>query len=71
MLQKICLKLVECQCYLKLYWTRIVENELKKVNGRMKQKGHTLEVGQDVIDWLIEKSFHADLGARPLKRGIV
>ena len=49
---------------------RIVENELKKVNGRMKQKGHTLEVGQEVIDWLIEKSFHADFGARPLKRGI-
>ncbi|MFO1077437.1 MAG: ATP-dependent Clp protease ATP-binding subunit, partial [Planctomycetota bacterium] len=49
---------------------RIVENELKKVNGRMKQKGHVLEVTQQVIDWLIEKSFHDDFGARPLKRGI-
>ncbi|MCC7397107.1 MAG: ATP-dependent Clp protease ATP-binding subunit, partial [Planctomycetes bacterium] len=49
---------------------RIVENELKKVKGRMKQKGHVLDVDQSVIDWLIEKSFHEDFGARPLKRGI-
>ncbi len=49
---------------------RIVENELKKVNTRMKQKGHILEVDQTAIDWLIEKSFHQDFGARPLKRGI-
>ena len=49
---------------------RIVENELAKVNKRMKQKGHVLEVDQSVVDWLIEKSFHEDFGARPLKRGI-
>jgi ATP-dependent Clp protease ATP-binding subunit ClpC len=49
---------------------RIVENELAKVNKRMKQKGHVLEVDQSVIEWLIEKSFHEDFGARPLKRGI-
>jgi len=49
---------------------RIVENELKKVNVRMKQKGHVLDVDQSVIDWLIQKSFHEDFGARPLKRGI-
>ncbi len=49
---------------------RIVENELRKVNSRMKQKGHELEVDQSVVDWLIEKSFHEDFGARPLKRGI-
>ncbi|MFM1872230.1 MAG: hypothetical protein RL398_1652, partial [Planctomycetota bacterium] len=49
---------------------RIVENELAKVNKRMKQKGHELAVDQSVIDWLIEKSFHEDFGARPLKRGI-
>ncbi|MBL8736163.1 MAG: ATP-dependent Clp protease ATP-binding subunit [Planctomycetes bacterium] len=48
----------------------IVENELRKVNSRLKQKGHVLEVDQTVIDWLIEKSFHEDFGARPLKRGI-
>ncbi|MEO6593364.1 MAG: ATP-dependent Clp protease ATP-binding subunit, partial [Planctomycetota bacterium] len=49
---------------------RIVENELRKVSARMKQKHHVLEVDQSVIDWLIEKSFHEDFGARPLKRGI-
>ncbi|HZN41640.1 MAG TPA: ATP-dependent Clp protease ATP-binding subunit [Planctomycetota bacterium] len=49
---------------------RIVENEMRKVNARMKQKGHVLDVDQAVIDWLIEKSFHEDFGARPLKRGI-
>ncbi|MFK7741084.1 MAG: ATP-dependent Clp protease ATP-binding subunit [Planctomycetota bacterium] len=49
---------------------RIVENELVKVNERMKEKGHDMTVTQPVIDWLIEKSFHEDFGARPLKRGI-
>jgi len=49
---------------------RIVENELTKVNKRVQQKGHLLQVEQSVIEWLIEKSFHEDFGARPLKRGI-
>jgi ATP-dependent Clp protease ATP-binding subunit ClpC len=49
---------------------RIVENELAKVNKRMKQKGHVLEIDASVTDWLIQKSFHEDFGARPLKRGI-
>jgi ATP-dependent Clp protease ATP-binding subunit ClpC len=49
---------------------RIVENELAKVNKRVKQKGHLLEVDASVADWLIQKSFHEDFGARPLKRGI-
>ncbi|MBL8756564.1 MAG: ATP-dependent Clp protease ATP-binding subunit [Planctomycetes bacterium] len=49
---------------------RIVENELAKVNKRVKHKGHVLEVDQSVVDWLIQKSFHEDFGARPLKRGI-
>jgi len=48
----------------------IVENELVKVNGRMNDKGHELVISQPVIEWLIAKSFHADFGARPLKRGI-
>ncbi|MGC6486122.1 MAG: ATP-dependent Clp protease ATP-binding subunit [Planctomycetota bacterium] len=49
---------------------RIVENELVKVNGRMREKGHELVITQPVIEWLIQKSFHEDFGARPLKRGI-
>ena len=27
-------------------------------------------ITQPVIEWLIQKSFHEDFGARPLKRGI-
>ena len=49
---------------------RIVENELVKVNDRMQEKGHDLRITQPVIEWLIDKSFHEDFGARPLKRGI-
>jgi ATP-dependent Clp protease ATP-binding subunit ClpC len=49
---------------------RIVENELVKVNDRMQEKGHDLLITQPVIEWLIDKSFHEDFGARPLKRGI-
>jgi len=49
---------------------RIVENELVKVNARMQEKGHELIITQPVIEWLIDKSFHEDFGARPLKRGI-
>jgi ATP-dependent Clp protease ATP-binding subunit ClpC len=49
---------------------RIVENELRKVNSRMKGKGHVLEIDAAVTDWLIEKSYTEDFGARPLKRGI-
>ena len=48
----------------------IVRNELVKVKQRLTQKGHELIVDADVIDWLIEKSFHEEFGARPLKRGI-
>jgi len=49
---------------------RIVENELEKVGQRLRQKGHRLEVGPPVVEWLIDKSFTEDFGARPLKRGI-
>ncbi|MEC7584512.1 MAG: ATP-dependent Clp protease ATP-binding subunit, partial [Planctomycetota bacterium] len=48
----------------------IVQNELVKVKGRLTQKSHELIVEENVIDWLIEKSFHEEFGARPLKRGI-
>ncbi len=49
---------------------RIVGNELEKVNDRLRHKGHSLEVQPDVLEWLIDKSFTEDFGARPLKRGI-
>ncbi len=49
---------------------RIVTIELAKLYGRMNAKSLYMETGQDVLDYLIEKSFHADFGARPLKRAI-
>jgi ATP-dependent Clp protease ATP-binding subunit ClpC len=49
---------------------RIVRIELAKVASRMTNKNLRLEVGNDVVDHLIEKNFNADFGARPLKRAI-
>jgi ATP-dependent Clp protease ATP-binding subunit ClpC len=49
---------------------RIVHNELAKVGQRLVHKGHKLVVDPPVIEWLIDKSFTENFGARPLKRGI-
>jgi ATP-dependent Clp protease ATP-binding subunit ClpC len=49
---------------------RIVENELKKVAHRLAPKHISLEVGQDVLDYMIENHFNQDFGARPLKRAV-
>ncbi|MBK8978525.1 MAG: ATP-dependent Clp protease ATP-binding subunit [Planctomycetes bacterium] len=48
----------------------IVENELRKVGARLASRRLKLEVGQDVLDWLIENNFNQDFGARPLKRAV-
>ncbi len=49
---------------------RIVQIELKKVSLRMQSKQLQLEVAPEVLQFLIDKSFHEDFGARPLKRAI-
>ena len=49
---------------------RIVEAELLKVGDRLTPQQLTLEVGQDVLEFMIEKNFNADFGARPLKRAV-
>jgi ATP-dependent Clp protease ATP-binding subunit ClpC len=49
---------------------RIVENELAKVGKRLEVRQLTLQVGQDVLDWMIEHHFNQDFGARPLKRAV-
>ncbi len=48
----------------------ITENELAKVDKRLAPRGLKLEVGQDVLDHLIETHFNEDFGARPLKRAV-
>jgi ATP-dependent Clp protease ATP-binding subunit ClpB len=49
---------------------KILELELEPVYRRLKEKNITLEVSRRAKDFLIEKGFDADFGARPLKRTI-
>ena len=49
---------------------KIVDIELAKVVERLNAKHHDLEVGDDVLEFLVDKSFNIDFGARPLKRAI-
>ncbi|MEM9250758.1 MAG: AAA family ATPase, partial [Planctomycetota bacterium] len=48
----------------------IVEFELKKVFQRLEERGMHLEVDQSAKDFLIEKGYNPDFGARPLRRAI-
>ncbi len=48
----------------------IIKIELSKVDQRLAKMKLKLDVDQEVMDFLIDKSFHADFGARPLKRAI-
>ena len=48
----------------------IVKIELRKVSERLIHKQLELDVEQGVLDYMIDKSFHEDFGARPLKRAI-
>jgi ATP-dependent Clp protease ATP-binding subunit ClpC len=48
----------------------IVKIELRKVDERMAAKRLQLDVSQDVLDFLVDKSTSQDFGARPLKRAI-
>ena len=48
----------------------IVEYEVEKVGGRLKEQSITLELDQTAKDFLIEKGYNPDYGARPLRRAI-
>ena len=48
----------------------IVEYELKKVRERLEEKHITLELDQSAKDFLIDKGYNPDYGARPLRRAI-
>ncbi len=48
----------------------IVEYELKKVRGRLEERGYVLELDDKAKDFLIEKGHNPDYGARPLRRAI-
>lgn len=48
----------------------IVEFEVAKVAERLQMQGFKLELDQDAKDFLIEKGYNPDFGARPLRRAI-
>ncbi|MCX7856340.1 MAG: hypothetical protein N2556_10325, partial [Anaerolineae bacterium] len=48
----------------------IVDNELKKVEKTLNQKGVRMEVTDAGKDWLGEKGYDPVFGARPLRRVI-
>ncbi len=48
----------------------IVKYELAKVFGRLEEKGLSLILGNDAQEFLIEKGYDIEFGARPLRRAI-
>ncbi len=48
----------------------IIEIELAKVRERLKAKGMEMELDQAAKDFLIDKGYNPDFGARPLRRAI-
>jgi ATP-dependent Clp protease ATP-binding subunit ClpC len=48
----------------------IIEIELQKVRERLQAKGMQLELDKAAKDFLIEKGYNPDFGARPLRRAI-
>ncbi|MEX2387479.1 MAG: AAA family ATPase, partial [Phycisphaeraceae bacterium] len=48
----------------------IVEYELKKVFQRLEERDISLDLDQTAKDFLIEKGYNPDFGARPLRRAI-
>ena len=49
---------------------RIVEVELDKVKKRLKDQGWELDLEPAAVDFLIERGFQPEYGARPLRRAI-
>ncbi len=49
---------------------QIVEYELTKVRDRLESRNIGLELDNDAKDFLIEKGYNPDFGARPLRRAI-
>jgi len=48
----------------------IVEYETSKVRERIEEQGHEFTIDQKAKDFLIEKGYNPDFGARPLRRAI-
>jgi ATP-dependent Clp protease ATP-binding subunit ClpC len=48
----------------------IIDIELSKITSRLKSKGMSMELDQVAKDFLIEKGYNPDFGARPLRRAL-
>ena len=48
----------------------VVDMELAKIGGRLKERGLALELTEDSKEYLIKKGSNTDFGARPLRRAI-
>lgn len=48
----------------------IIEIELKKLHQRLAENGLTMDLDKNAIDFIFEKGWDEDMGARPLKRAI-
>jgi len=48
----------------------IIEIEIEKVSSRLKSKGIGLELSKPAKDFLIERGYNPEFGARPLRRAI-
>ena len=49
---------------------KIIDIELSKLRERLAEKGLTLELTEEAKDFLIERGYNPDFGARPLRRAI-
>ncbi|MBC8203439.1 MAG: ATP-dependent Clp protease ATP-binding subunit [Planctomycetes bacterium] len=49
---------------------QIIDIELGKVDSRLKEKGMEMHLDQNAKDFLIEKGYNPDFGARPLRRAL-
>jgi ATP-dependent Clp protease ATP-binding subunit ClpC len=50
--------------------TQIINYELQKLTKRLTSQGFTLELDESARDFLMEKGYNPDYGARPLRRAI-
>ncbi len=49
---------------------KIIDIELSGFNKRVKELGYTLNISNEARDFIAEKGYDAQFGARPLKRAI-
>jgi ATP-dependent Clp protease ATP-binding subunit ClpC len=48
----------------------VIDLELAKVRGRLRERGHELELTDAAKEFLINKGSNLDYGARPLRRAL-